>query len=227
MIVEELSPEDRKLLEKKYFLVWTVYKRMLIGLAILFGSLWIWTGWEALHDTQLVDVFVIITIVVVALLAFGWLSTPIYRKKTALPLEQDILQNQKICKTGIIIAIERENKYNNRIIFQEHGESGTEKFILNDRFPDLYVLNREISLQHTPHSRLILQAQLLTPFTDEEVVKQKREEVLEFISALLLPGIILFVMGWWFNMLAIFMVIYAITVILMVLVFRHYQKRHK
>jgi hypothetical protein len=212
MNVEELSPEDRKLLQKKSFILWTVYKRMLICLAVFIGSIWIWTGWEALYDTHLINIFIIITIVVVVLLAFAWFSTPIYRKKTALPLEKDLLQNKKICKTGIVIAIERENKYNNRIVFQEQGQIGTEVFTLNDRFPDLYVLNREIYLEHSPEARLILQARLLVPFTEEEAKQMSRQERIDTIAVFMLVGIITLAIGWYFNLLLFMFIIYLVVI---------------
>lgn len=227
MTIENLTRGNLDTLKKKYFLLWTVYKRMLMGIAIVLGSLWIWIGWEAIQDEQIAEVFILITIVVVVLSAFGWFSTPRYRKKTVLPLEKDLLQNQKICKTGIIIAIEKENKYNSRIIFREQEQAATETFIINDRFPDLYVLNREIYIEHSPHARFILAARLLVPFTDEEVTKQKKEEFTGFVGALLLPGVLMLLMGWLFKILPLLMIVYSITVVIAMLFFWNYRRKQR
>jgi hypothetical protein len=212
MTIENLTRENRDVLEKKYFLLWTVYKRMLMGLAIVLGTMWIWVGWEAMHDEQIVEVFIIVTMVVAVLFFFGWFTTPIYKRKTVLPLEQDLSQNQKMCKTGIVIAIERENKYNSRIVFQELGQAVTEIFILNDRFPDLYVLNREIYLEHSLHTRFILEARLLVPFTEAEVIEQNKQERIQTIAIFMVVGIIMLGIGWLFNLLFLMFIFYLVAI---------------
>ncbi len=214
MTIENLLPEERTLLEKKYFWLWTVYKRMLTGLVITFGSLWIWLGWEAWHDHSLAETFGIISVVILVLAVFGGWSTPVYRKRHALPLENDLAQNQKICKTGLILAIERENKYTNRIIFREHGQTATEVFILNDDFRDLYHLNREITLAHTPQARMIVHARLIVPFTEEEIKEQKKEAIVNLVGIFILLGILMVGMGWLFDLLLVCTLLYLVAIAL-------------
>ena len=218
MITLPLSEDDKKVLKRLYFIRWTIYKRMLMTLGFVFGTFWLWTGWEALHDEQLISVFSIITVVVLVLMIFGWISTPSYKRKVKQPLEEDIKKNQKIQKAGIMLRIESAGRYNSNIVFQEDGSSEQEMFVFNIRFSEVLLPGREIILDYSPCTRVILYARLLVPLTTEEIKERKRTDDSALIAAIGIPCIILLGLGWMFDMLLPFGIICFLSVIIIWLV---------
>jgi hypothetical protein len=213
MITLPLSKDDKKVLERLYFIRWIIYKRMLVALGLIFGNLWFWTGWEASHDEQLIPVFAIITLVVLVLMIFGWLSTPAYKRKVKQPLEEDIQKNQKIQKTGTILRIESAGRYNDNIIFIENGSPDEEAFVFNSRFSEVLIPGREINLDYSPCTRVVLDARLLIPLTTEEIKERKKTDDSALIVAISIPCIILLGLGWMFDMLLPFAIICFLCVI--------------
>jgi hypothetical protein len=203
-----LTEEDRRLLKKRYFLVWTGYKWFLIGTAGVFGGLWLWIGWLALYHHDVGQIFFIFTCMLVVMLASGWWVTSVYQTKTAAPLEQDIREDRKIQKIGHIIRIKWFNKYSQKLIFQTLGQTDTEEFVLNSRIyhvdGDMLILGREVELEYTPHARFLLSLRLLVPLTSEEVKQRQLEEQMNITDRMpmfILLGIFLLEMGWLFYSL--------------------------
>lgn len=191
---------------------------MLAGIGFVFGCLWLWVGWQAFQDNQLMGVFGIITIVMLVLLAFGLLSTPPYRRKVKQPLEEDLRNDRKIQKTGSILRIESAGKYNSNIVFIENGSTDTEVFVFNTLFSEVLIPGRELILDYSPSARIILHARLLVPLTAAEITERKRSDDTTFIAAISIPCIILLVMGWVFGMLLPFVIICVLTVIIALLI---------
>lgn len=226
MIIQSLTQEDKKVLERLYFIRWTIYQYMLIGIGSMFGAFWLWVGWEALHDEQLISVFAIITVVVLVLAIFGWLTTPPYKRKIKQPLQEDLQKNQKIQKTGTILRIERADRYNDNIVFQENGNPDPELFVFNSRFAKVLIPEREIILDYSPCARVILYARLVVPLTVEEVAEREKADNSTLIAAISIPCVILLVMGWMFDLLLPFVIICFLTVIITLLVKKYNEYRN-
>jgi fatty acid desaturase len=214
MTIQALSAENKKALERLYFIQWIIYKWMLIGIGLMFGAFWLWTGWECLHDEQLVSAFSIITVVVLVLLVFGLISTPRYKRKIKQPLEEDIRKNQKIQKTGMILRIESAGRYNDNIIFLENGSTDSEVFVFNSKFSEALIPEREIILDYSPCARVILDVRLLVPLTTEEIQEKKKTDDTALIAAICIPCIILLGMGWMFHLFLPFAIICFVSVII-------------
>lgn len=226
MIIQSLTQEDKKVLERLYFIRWTIYQYMLIGIGSMFGAFWLWVGWEALHDEQLISVFAIVTVVVLVLVIFGWLTTPQYKRKVKQPLQEDIQKNQKIQKTGTILRIDRADRYNDNIVFQENGNPDTELFVFNSRFAKVLIPEREVILDYSPCARVILYARLAVPLTAEETTERKKADDSALIAAISIPCVILIVMGWMFDLLLPFVIICFLTVIITWLVKKYNEYRN-
>jgi hypothetical protein len=222
MTILSLSQQDKKALERLYFIQWTIYKWMLITIGAVFGAFWLWVGWECLHDEQLRNVFSIITVIMLVLLTFGLISTPRYKRKVKQPLQEDIQQNQKIQKTGVILRIESAGRYNDNIIFLENGSTDPEVFVFNSKFSAVLIPEKEIILDHSPAARIVLNAQLLVPQTAEEIAERKESDNNALIAATGIACIILLGLGWMFNLLLPFVIICFVCVIVILLV-KKYQ----
>lgn len=213
-----LTPADKKVLERLVFIRWIIYKWILAGIGFVFSFFWVLVGWEAFHNEQLMEVFGIITIVMLILLAFGLLTTPGYQRKVKQPLEEDIRNNQKIQKSGTILRIESAGRYNSNIVFLENGSTDTETFIFNPLFAAELIPGREVILDYSPCARIILDAHLLIPLTAEEITLRKESDDTAFIAAISMPCVILLVMGWIFDMLLPFTISCVLTVVIALLI---------
>jgi hypothetical protein len=214
MITLPLSEDDKKVLERLYFIRWIIYKWMLIAIGVVFGVFWLWAGWEFLHDEQLISVFGIVTVVVMVLMIFGLITTPLYKRRIKQPLEEDIRKNQKIQKTGTVLRIESAGRYNDNIVFLENGSTDQEVFVFNSRFSEALIPEREIILDYSPCTRVILYARLFVPLTTEEIKERKKTDDSALIAAIGIPCIILLGLGWMFDMLLPFAIICFLCVII-------------
>lgn len=200
---------------------------MLMGIGLVFGNLWFWVGWEASREETLIPVFAIITLVVLVLVIFGWLTTPAYKRNVKQPLEEDIQKNQKIQKTGTILRIESAGRYNNNIVFQENGNPDPEKFVFNSRFSEALLPGREIILDYSPCTRVILYARLQVPLTTEEIKERKKKEDNTLIAAISITCMTLLGLGWMFDMLLPFVIICFLCVIITVLIVAWGRRQRK
>jgi hypothetical protein len=166
---------------------------MLITIAAIFGTMWLWLGYTSLHDESLRFVLYIITGFLLILVLFGYLSIPAYKRKVKQPLEADLQYNQKIQQTGSILRLESAGKYNSNIVFQERGTTDTKLLPYNLKFAGVLIIGKPIILEYTPGARIILHAQLVVPLTAEEIITKEKYDKYVLIGAILIACIILLI----------------------------------
>jgi hypothetical protein len=196
MTLLPLSSEDKKALEKVYFIQWTVYKYMLITIGAVIGVGWLWLGYTSLQDEELRFVFYLITGFVLILVLFGGFALPAYRRKVKVPLETDLLNDQKIRKTGKMLSLESAGKYNSNIVFQENGSTDTELLPYNLKFAEVLVIGRHIIIEYTPAAKLIVHAAFVVPLTEEELIAKKKGDRYVLIAVISVVCILMLIIFW-------------------------------
>jgi hypothetical protein len=205
---------------------------MLIGMAVVFGSLWLWLAWKTWQDPQeLLGVFVGITVGLLVLLTFGLLSVPIYRRKTALPLEKDLEEGKKVRVIGRINAIEHTGKYTDKMILQPQDGSKAKEFFIRWGVTEVsyqaFHLKKDIEIEYTLHTKTLLRVALLEPITNTEQKEYNKNERVTIAVVFVFVGMIMLGIGWLVNLLPLFTVLYCVTVALMVVVFWWIRQKKK
>ena len=216
--VVPLTEKDRKLLEQHYSVGWAIPKWMLIGVAVLLGGGWLWIAWESLHDKIVIQVFIIVTVVVI-FLAVGFLvSTLVFYQKTVSPLEKDLEEGKKTLAVGKIIALELAGE-NTEMIFQAHGHLNAEAFNISltaqNQSGDVFIPGREVEVEYTPHARYLLIVRLLVPLAPVEIKERREKERIDTIGIFILVGLLTVGIGWMFDLLLVFTLLYFITAMML------------
>ena len=163
-----LTVENYKLLKKTYFLHWTVFKRILISLGLIFVVAEVWLGWVVYFSAKLPtavdqDSFLSVSYLVGGIGLLTAAITGGYRKRFALVLMQDLQEGRKIRKTGCIVAIKIQGEYGAiNLVFKSNNSSELENFVIQPPRPpcfsyDEVIPGREIVLEYAPYSRVLLQ----------------------------------------------------------------------
>lgn len=216
-----LTVKDRQLLQKTYLLHWIVFKWMLISFGLVFLFAWLWMGWIVHFNPKIKDpgdqglsgffLFFSCALAFVGLLA--GLTTRAYRKRVAMPLAQDLREACKVRKIGTLVAIKSAGKYTSKLVFKSNRAMEVEDFVIQGgtHFSgDGLIPGREISLEHTPHARILLQVRFLVPLTLEQEEQQRATQWYGVVFVCVLVGVLTLSAGWFFNLLFLSLVVYLL-----------------
>ncbi|MEO9022745.1 MAG: hypothetical protein ABI237_05815 [Ginsengibacter sp.] len=159
---------------------------------VLFCILWLFLIYQTIKDNSLLDTLLIVTAVLAVLFVFGLWSVPIYKKKTALPLEKDLESNFKLQLSGKVVGIKWINKYSNKLVFRQAGSVSDEDFFLNcgtydagRKFHDVFIKDRDIVIEYLPNTKVVIGAYLSIPLTIDETLERKKQSGINTLGIIL------------------------------------------
>ena len=214
-----MTDADRAALRKSHFIGWTVFTRMLIAIAILFGGAWCWLAWEAMHDNELSQSFGICTLLLFVLILFAVFTARHTRKTIDIPIAKDLADGRKVCAVGQVVEIKHVGEYNTVLVFG--GKDGQVKeFNLTMRMMkeahDALIVGKEVAVEYAPHILFLFSVRLTTPLSAEETAKRRQDETNTTISVLAVVGLLTLGLGWLLDIFIPMLIVAAATIAIVI-----------
>jgi hypothetical protein len=223
-----MTDADRAALRKSHFVGWTLFSRMLIVSAVIFGGACCWLGWEAIHDKELMESLGICTVVLLVLIAFAVLTVRHTRKQIDAPIAKDLAAGIKIFAVGQVIDIKHVGEYNSILVFASN-DGQTKEFNLTMKMlkecHDALIVGKEVAVEYSPHRLFLFSVKLVSPLSAEEIAARHIEETNALTSTLIIVSALAIGIGWYLDIVIPMLIISAASIAIVMGVVLYLRKK--